>query len=671
MSFEGTCPSCGAPVTFDVANSVVTVCESCSSVVGRGDGKLENYGKVADLVQTDSPLRVGLVGEVRGVPYEITGRTQLEHAAGGVWDEWYVAFRDGKRWGWLAEAQGKYYLTFPKKLPASHAIPPLADLSLEEGVMVPGLGLMKVVEKGEATAVAAEGEIPFRFVPGERYEYADLAGPAGKFATIDNGGDTLQVYAGGEFPLERLGISPHEASREEEAREVAAESVSCPQCGGALELVAPREADRVACPYCDSLLDYDQGNLKFLRALHQKKVEPAIPLGSKGTLRGREYQVIGFLQRRVKFDRKYYYWTEYLLYTPRQPFHWLIHSNGHWTLGKPVSAGAVDAAFRTARYEGKTFRAFERSTPEVSAVYGQFYWKVNVGERVGATDYVRPPFVLSREETLGTPSKSKSKPKSKSESRSQQVPQAVSAAGEPGIPPVVRETVPPVVRTGTPSASSHEVNYTLGEYVPAEEVERAFGVRGLPAPRGISLNQPFPYAGIYRYAALLLGAALLIGLLVAFSGSRRKVYEKTFQMSPGQTTLFSEPFQLEPRSNIRITCSTPRSNAWMYLDGSLYNERNAQVETFSIAIPQSKAGVGRKREKFLSAVSPGTYTMRLQTKWQDDDKISRVLRMQVHQGVPRMKPFLLLLLALAAVPIGVAIYHFGWESTRWQESSLQ
>jgi len=28
---------------------------------------------------------------------------------GGVWDEWYLALDDG-RWGWLAEAQGRFYL---------------------------------------------------------------------------------------------------------------------------------------------------------------------------------------------------------------------------------------------------------------------------------------------------------------------------------------------------------------------------------------------------------------------------------------------------------------------------------------------------------------------------------------------------------------------------------
>ena len=116
---------------------------SCSSAVGRADGKLENLGKVADLVQTDTPLKVGLRGKFKGVPFEITGRSQIKHSAGGVWDEWYVAFRGGQRWGWLAEAQGRMYLTFEHPLPKGHEIPPLADLDIEDKISIPKTGVLK------------------------------------------------------------------------------------------------------------------------------------------------------------------------------------------------------------------------------------------------------------------------------------------------------------------------------------------------------------------------------------------------------------------------------------------------------------------------------------------------------------------------------------------------
>ncbi|MCA1593465.1 MAG: hypothetical protein LC754_12615 [Acidobacteria bacterium] len=102
-ALQANCPACGAPVTFKTGSSVVVVCDYCNSVVARTDRALEDLGKVADVVESGSPLAVGLKGVCRGVAFELTGRAQLGHAAGGMWDEWYAAFADG-RWGWLAEA---------------------------------------------------------------------------------------------------------------------------------------------------------------------------------------------------------------------------------------------------------------------------------------------------------------------------------------------------------------------------------------------------------------------------------------------------------------------------------------------------------------------------------------------------------------------------------------
>ena len=42
------------------------------------------------------PLDIGLKGRYEGAPFTLTGRTQYRHPAGGVWDEWYAAFDDGR-----------------------------------------------------------------------------------------------------------------------------------------------------------------------------------------------------------------------------------------------------------------------------------------------------------------------------------------------------------------------------------------------------------------------------------------------------------------------------------------------------------------------------------------------------------------------------------------------
>src|ERR1044072_9873870 len=111
MALRANCPACGAEVIFKTGSSVVVVCEFCRSVVARTDRGIEDAGKVADVVESGSPLEVGLRGVYLGVAFELTGRAQVGHAAGGFWDEWYAAFADG-RWGWLPRGVGGVFLPF-------------------------------------------------------------------------------------------------------------------------------------------------------------------------------------------------------------------------------------------------------------------------------------------------------------------------------------------------------------------------------------------------------------------------------------------------------------------------------------------------------------------------------------------------------------------------------
>ena len=78
------CPSCGGPITFKVGSSITVICEFCGSAVARTDRDVRNLGKVADLIDTQSPLRVGLEGRFDGQPFVLTGRVQIAHEAGAL-----------------------------------------------------------------------------------------------------------------------------------------------------------------------------------------------------------------------------------------------------------------------------------------------------------------------------------------------------------------------------------------------------------------------------------------------------------------------------------------------------------------------------------------------------------------------------------------------------------
>ena len=76
---QANCPSCGAPIEFKTGSTIVLVCPFCRSAVARTDRGLEDLGKVAEVADSQSPLKLGLKGTYNNARFELTGRAQLKH----------------------------------------------------------------------------------------------------------------------------------------------------------------------------------------------------------------------------------------------------------------------------------------------------------------------------------------------------------------------------------------------------------------------------------------------------------------------------------------------------------------------------------------------------------------------------------------------------------------
>lgn len=448
--------------------SLVTVCEFCHSVVARNDRALADHGKVAEIADSQSPLQLGLRGVWEGKSFRLIGRVQYRHSAGGQWDEWYLAF-PGNKWGWLSEAMGRFAITRHRALSDPSLVPARESLHAGEKLAMESLGEFTISEVGEAQIAGAEGELPFSPVKDAVHRFVDLEGPDGQFATIEYGADGPTVFTGENATLLDLGLAAA-AARSATEQAVGALQLNCPNCGGPLALAAPDSAQRVTCPNCRGLLDVANGKLEYLTTLKPPKPPLVIPLGTKGRLRDVDYTVIGYLRRSVTYDKDYF-WQEYLLYSPQQGYRWLIDSDQHWSLGHAVSMGQVTTSGDRVRYDGREYRLFQATTATVRQVWGEFYWKVQVGEQVGMRDHIAPPYSLTLETSDG------------GEGRS-------------------------------------EINATLSEYLPHAEVEAAFGVKDLSRGWGVAPNQPNPVTWtIGGQWVMSIVALVLAGWLVgAISG---------------------------------------------------------------------------------------------------------------------------------------------------------
>ena len=636
------CPSCGAPVEFKSGLSIVVICEYCRSAIARTDRDLKDLGKVAELVETGSPLDVGLRGKWKDVPFELTGRAQLGHEMGGQWDEWYATFANG--WlGWLAEAQGRFYITFQYPIPDGVQVPSFDQLQL--GQPVPGLPWptpLMVAETGRATALGAKGEIPYLLTPGDTYYYADLSGTNNAFGTLDYNETPPLIFLGQQVTLADLGITTTRAP-EREAKRVGAAQVSCPHCAGPLELRAPDKTERVTCPNCNSLLDVNQGQLQFLKALQKPWFQPVIPIGTVGDVPEGKMTIIGAMARSVTIEGTQYFWGEYLLYNPQIGFRWLVHSDDQWNYVQAVPPGEVDESTKSVSYRGKRYKIFQDAQARVECVLGEFYWKVEAGEQVRGVDYVAPPYMLSKEVSTVYVSDPKDASKTK--------------------------------------RATGEINWSLGTYITVPQIEKAFSVSGLPRPSNVAPNQPYKHWWIYKYWLAFILIALVTGFLtLVVTPSTKEVFSQTVTLDPlpnedGTQVFFSQPFELASRGNLEVVGESPVQNTWVYLEGDLINDETGVVQSFPIDISyyqgvedgESWSEGGQNDSAYMSAMPAGRYVLRLEGQWEKWQQPATVT-VKLEQNVIHGLNLLVALILLSIAPVVMVIYHIGFERRRWSES---
>ncbi len=623
--YQASCPSCGASLVFTLGSSLLRVCEHCGVAVARKGASLESYGRVAELIPTPSVLALGVEGHYEGAPpFRLVGRLQLDHGS-GTWDEWLMAFREGSS-AWLSEAQGKLHYMGTVPLPP---LPDFEDVRVGQTLDLGPPGVFVVTEAREAGFVTAQGELPFDVAPGSRLRYADLSGPGGQFATIDygTGSSAEALYVGREVRLAELGMKglPGEDERRKKAR---GQALSCPQCGGPLEIRAPDQTQRIACPYCGSLLD--AASFAVLEALASPPVTPLIPLGSKGRLEGKEWTVIGFLERSVTVEDIRYPWHEYLLYEPRHGFRWLVEAKGHWSFVEPARAGDVRSVGENKEYLGVTFKHFQGGTARVDHVLGEFYWAVARGDAVETNDYVSPPHMLSSE------------------------------------------------------GDASELNWSFGTYKEPEEVWQAYNLPGSPPERqGVGPHQPSPWpdaGAVYARAMLFLGVAAILFLGFTIFGGRT-VHTQSVAIphdavsGAPESAFFTEPFDIGSGGNVEVRVKAPVSNSWLYLDGALIHEETGGVDDFDLEVSYytgydsdgSWSEGGTEARRYLASVPAGRYVLRLAPQWEAGHGAPRY-DLTVRNRVPRFYQALLAALALVAWPLLLAWRRFRFEMERWSES---
>ncbi len=400
-----SCPSCGAPVAFRSAASVMAVCAYCKSTLVKEADSVRDIGRMSDVLEDYSPIRIDTSGTFDGRAFTVVGRIQLRYPA-GFWNEWYVLDDRGEG-AWLSDAQGLYAFT--------RAV----DRAGLQGVVLPrcdGLaagtplnlgrapdGSTRLFVAGDvrtAQCTGGQGELPFTVGAGYTARVADFRRGV-EFLTLDYSDDASAgaddgvasvpaVYRGRSVALEDLGpqlLRDADTITDSAGRlkgKVA--NLECPSCGASIAF-SPGATTHLLCQTCHASLDVAGPVAEVLAAAKRiEAVTPTLPLGATATIASVPYTVIGFM-RRAEIGDDASEWTEYLSYAPRKGFFWLVETADGWeradVLGDwPHRYSADQALLAGDRYDKLyDYRAVVRYAA------GAFNWRIEVGDVADVTEF--------------------------------------------------------------------------------------------------------------------------------------------------------------------------------------------------------------------------------------------------------------------------------------------
>jgi hypothetical protein len=598
-------------------------------MVVRREANIEAIGQMAELPPDLSPLQIGTRGAWNGVGFELIGRLRLEWESGS-WSEWCANFGDN-RIGWIAEAQGYFMVTREvedvAQLPsdaASYQVGSTVGLEKEQ---------WKVVDIKTARCIAAEGELPFVSPPGGARTSIDLAGGGGGFATVELSDGGVAAFTGEYETFDSLQFANLRRvpgwDTDSEADRNKTVTLRCPNCGAPVELRAAGQTMSIVCGSCGSVIDTANPQAKLIQEADEKirNLRLVLAIGTRGKLRGTEYEIIGFARRKDPWVS----WDEYLLFNPWQGFRWLVTFRGHWSMvGSLLEQPRGDGTVMRLE-DGRRFSLYGRAETETTAVLGEFYWKVQRGETVLLADYIQPPWILSMEQY-------------------------------PGL---------------------QEVTWSVGEYIEPGEVEAAFNVSKLAKPAGVYLNQPNSYAakwdGVKWKAALAILAYVFIQFAFLYRGVRHPVFEGSFQFdrSTAGRVITSPRFEIKNGSRpVWIKANAPVDNNWLGLDVDLVNTKTNATYPAGIGVEQYSgydeghwSEGSQEGDTTLPGVPAGEYLLNIEAS--ADPKITQMpFNIRVESGGLFWSNFWLGLALLLVYPAWVLFRRRSFEYNRWSESDF-
>ncbi len=400
-------------------------------------------------------------------------------------------------------------------------------------------------------------------------------------------------------------------------------SFECPACGGQVELRAAGHTISAICSHCSSLIDTANDQFKIIKKDFQQSRQIKIPIGTMGILDLVKWEVIGYVEKK---DMAYpAFWEEYLLFNPYFGFRFLVQAEGHWNLATVIKRDvALAGSASELQFDNEKYSVFCRGQSQIQYVMGEFYWRIRKGDQDSYSDYIAPPRMLSVEK------------------------------------------------------NPQEITLSLAEYLPPEEVEKAFNVR-LADTTGVAPNQPPPLAGvlseIWKTALWALFIAFFIQIISGSDTQLNSTNLYIYQHEAGKS--FSTPvFTVPARANLVVYSAAPLQNNWMELDLTLSNE-NSQKAYATTQVIEYYSGYdsdgywtegSTSGDSSFSSIEKGDYRLLIEPAVGQIPPAGMPVQIQIKHNASIWGNFWIIAFLILFLPVSIAIYRWYFEYKRWENS---
>jgi hypothetical protein len=217
-----------------------------------------------------------------------------------------------------------------------------------------------------ARCSGGEGELPFQVGAGWEATVADYR-QTHRFLTLDySDGSPPRRYVGKAVTLADLKCQllrePDEIARSAGHLKGAAEALACPACGasiaGARASPSSSTARPAAPPRCQRR---HRGGAR--RRPPRGPVVTTLALGDEARIDGIRWRLIGLLRCREQGASEE--WTEYLLYSERQGFLWLVESDAGWDKVRVLDTWPESVSASAVRLDGAAYTRMQAYGAEV------------------------------------------------------------------------------------------------------------------------------------------------------------------------------------------------------------------------------------------------------------------------------------------------------------------